>query len=382
MKLKNMWKRFWTLDVHNHEGFTLVELIIVIAILAILSTGAIAGYSAYVTKANKTADQSMIAEIKTVLQLKAYSEGVSNADFVILTQTGAEVGGDFAAAALEEAYGSNWADALKLKSDDWAAGAFLINIEDANLIAGSTFMTDATPDGLMQAVTNLTDAAGTVIGNYTGDVAAKLESLGMGDVADKLEATGLQPGTEAYNTAVSNLLVGQFAGAMSGLSVEEAMADSLAGTALMYASLYAYCETLPGDAGKNTMATINQYLSTRTDMDDLNTESFTEYVNTQLDAEFIDGFVTYGQGQGVADMQATLKIMGAVSNISGNYTNAEDLANANLYASDVVSQQLNEYVGAIKAVAQMDPALRAKLQNLGANDIAVVITVSKDGIVA
>ena len=52
MKLKNMWKRFWTLDVHNHEGFTLVELIIVIAILAILSTGAIAGYSAYVTSAN------------------------------------------------------------------------------------------------------------------------------------------------------------------------------------------------------------------------------------------------------------------------------------------------------------------------------------------
>ena len=271
MKLKNMWKRFWTLDVHNHEGFTLVELIIVIAILAILSTGAIAGYSAYVTKANKTADQSMIAEIKTVLQLKAYSDGVGNADYVILTKNGAQAGGDFAKKALADAYGSNWDSALKLKSDDWAAGAFLINIEDANLIAGSTFMTDATPDGLMQAVTNLTGAAGTVIGNYTGDVAAKLESLGMGDVADKLEATGLQPGTEAYNTAVSNLLVGQFAGAMSGLSVEEAMADSLAGTALMYASLYAYCETLPGDAGKNTMATINQYLSTRTDMDDLNT---------------------------------------------------------------------------------------------------------------
>ena len=31
MKLKNMWKRFWTLDVHNHEGFTLVELVIEVA---------------------------------------------------------------------------------------------------------------------------------------------------------------------------------------------------------------------------------------------------------------------------------------------------------------------------------------------------------------
>ena len=63
MKLKNMWKRFWTLDVHNHEGFTLVELIIVIAILAILSTGAIAGYSAYIKRANLAMDQQLLSEI-------------------------------------------------------------------------------------------------------------------------------------------------------------------------------------------------------------------------------------------------------------------------------------------------------------------------------
>ena len=382
MKLKNMWKRFWTLDVHNHEGFTLVELIIVIAILAILSTGAIAGYSAYVTKANKTADQSMIAEIKTVLQLKAYSEGVSNADFVILTQNGAEPGGEFVTEALYDAYGANWADALKLKSDDWAAGAFLVNVQDAELIANSTFLTTSKPEGLMQAITNLTGAAGSAISGYAGDVAAKLESLGMGAVADKLEATGLQPGTAEYNTAVSNLLVGQFAGAMSGQTVADVQNDPLAGTALMYATLFAYCETLPGDTGKNTMATINNYLSTRTDMNDLKKDAFAEYINSQMDSEFVEGFVAYGADQGAADMEATLKIMGAVSNISGNYTSAGDLSNANLYASDTISQQLNEYVGAIKAVAQMDPALRAKLQNLGANDIAVVITVSKDGIVA
>ena len=63
MNLKEKWKRFWTLDVHNHEGFTLVELIIVIAILAILSTGAIAGYSVYVERANKAADDALISEI-------------------------------------------------------------------------------------------------------------------------------------------------------------------------------------------------------------------------------------------------------------------------------------------------------------------------------
>ena len=69
MKLKNMWKRFWTLDVHNHEGFTLVELIIVIAILAILSTGAIAGYSAYIKSANNAAVEAVLSDISTAAVL-------------------------------------------------------------------------------------------------------------------------------------------------------------------------------------------------------------------------------------------------------------------------------------------------------------------------
>lgn len=382
MKLKEMWKRFWTLDVHNHAGFTLVELIIVIAILAILSTGAIAGYSAYIESANKTADQAMIAEIKNVLMLKAYSEGVSNADFVILTLDGeAQVGveGGFAEKALEEAYGSNWASALQLKSNDWLAGAFLVNLDDAALIANSTFLTTATPDGLMSAVTNLTGAASTVISGYGGDVAAKLESLGMGDVAAKLEATGLEAGTEEYNTAVSNLLVSQFAGAMNGLTVEEAMNDSLAGTALLYASLYAYCES-EGDT--TTMDTVNEYLASQDDMDNLTTNSFFNYIST-LDSDFVAGYDDYmTNGNGNSDMEATLKIMGAVSNISSGYTSASDLSNSNLYASDAVSSQLNDYVSAIKAVAGMDANAVAALKSLDPNEVAVVITVALDGTVA
>ncbi len=63
MNKKKGLRRFFTLDVHNHEGFTLVELIIVIAILAILSAVAVAGYSAYVQKANQSADDALIYEI-------------------------------------------------------------------------------------------------------------------------------------------------------------------------------------------------------------------------------------------------------------------------------------------------------------------------------
>ena len=46
-------------------GFTLVELIIVIAILAILSSVAVAGYSSYITKANDSAVESWAGNVKT-----------------------------------------------------------------------------------------------------------------------------------------------------------------------------------------------------------------------------------------------------------------------------------------------------------------------------
>lgn len=53
----------------KNGGFTLVELIIVIAILAILSTGAIAGYSAYIKSANDAAVNAVLGDIHTSVVL-------------------------------------------------------------------------------------------------------------------------------------------------------------------------------------------------------------------------------------------------------------------------------------------------------------------------
>lgn len=49
----------------KNGGFTLVELIIVIAILAILSTAAIAGYSTYIQSANDAAVNAVLSDIST-----------------------------------------------------------------------------------------------------------------------------------------------------------------------------------------------------------------------------------------------------------------------------------------------------------------------------
>ena len=53
----------------KNGGFTLVELIIVIAILAILSTGAIAGYSAYIDNANEAAMNAILSDVQTAVVL-------------------------------------------------------------------------------------------------------------------------------------------------------------------------------------------------------------------------------------------------------------------------------------------------------------------------
>ena len=53
----------------KNGGFTLVELIIVIAILAILSTGAIAGYSAYIKSANTATVEANLNDVYTAAVL-------------------------------------------------------------------------------------------------------------------------------------------------------------------------------------------------------------------------------------------------------------------------------------------------------------------------
>ena len=65
MDLTKKMKNFFTLTRKANGGFTLVELIVVIAIMAILAGVAVPAYSGYVEKANEAADQQQLAALNT-----------------------------------------------------------------------------------------------------------------------------------------------------------------------------------------------------------------------------------------------------------------------------------------------------------------------------
>ena len=67
----------------NNKGFSLVELIVVIAIMAILAAVAIPTFAGFITKANKGADQDFMAQTEYAITLA----NAANVDFKLVSVT-------------------------------------------------------------------------------------------------------------------------------------------------------------------------------------------------------------------------------------------------------------------------------------------------------
>lgn len=112
----------------KNKGFSLVELIVVIAIMAILVGVAVPVYSSYIEKANKSKDEQMVGEIVHALEIAATGDSWyktvtpgSAVGAVVLTPTGASVTGNktLIEKALIDTFGTDYATKLALSYDGW-----------------------------------------------------------------------------------------------------------------------------------------------------------------------------------------------------------------------------------------------------------------------
>ena len=353
MNFKKNWKRFWTLS-SAREGFTLVELIVVIAILAILAGVAVPAYSGYVTKANMQADMTLASEVAHALTLYYYANPGTTGGYVVLNQEGTDSTADaVGAAAMEAVFGAGWEKTAALKYNSWGSDGLLNLVagydeDTAKTIANSTFLTEATPEGIMNTVTNLTGLiSDRIVTSDLSQAATRLTTLLGPDssVVTTLNSLGMDSSDPDYATVVSNLLVGHFS---NELSSESGELSPLANLAITYGTLYAYSEA----TGDTTLIdALNKNLDNISYNQLSGDDCYDNCMAGLYEMESWSDYADYATEYGETDSNAFLEMMGAVSLVAGSYTDKDSLSDSNLYASDSVAQQVNSYVNAVKAVA-------------------------------
>lgn len=361
----------------GEKGFTLVELVVVIAILGILAGVGTVGYSGYVKKANMAADQQLVSQVANALQLQYYANPTAAAsDYVVLkVDADAEDGGkNFADPAMKAAFGDEWKKMTSLKYGEWSDDGLLSLVadytdEELAAIADSTFMTVATPKGLMTAVTDMTGIVSSVIAGSDLSQATNRLNILLGaesDTVKTLNSLNMQPTDADYPTVVSNLLVNEMANMMQNAE----NADNKLNTILyLYSAAYAYSQ-VSGDP-----AILNQ-LSTNLDgmsFDELNSDAYLEKCIAGMEDIGFSDFEEFQAATQDTDVAALSTMMGAVGHIAGSYKDKDSLVDPGLYASGAVAEQVNNYMTSVKAMVSMTPAERAALKNQ-ADTVMVFIT--------
>ena len=382
MKKNNFWKRFWTMDVHNHEGFTLVELIIVIAILAILSSVAVVGYSAYIKKANKQADVTLAAEIENALTLAMYSGELTSGDYVVIKYNGTAVAKNAndesiltAAAAMEAAFGAGWENSLKLKWDGWTVGV-AGDAEKMDMVFNSNFSPEKM-DVLLGQLQGVVGDASFYLEDRDIAVSAEIAEIMKQNGIDIEAGTILNEDTSmAAANAYVFLVAGQlgvydvqmddegnmspegetFIAGWAANNFDGASMDPVAAAAAKYASVLALAKYVDSKAGTTYENQLNVSADPRDDAD-LVLAAIQSSDNSDVQNALITYYAEGENGEIGAfynDAMAFLTYMQGVSDSSDNLLQNTDLSNGQYFVDGYVSDYVNSYLSISDVLAGAD----------------------------
>lgn len=183
----------------KNKGFSLVELIVVIAIMAILVGVAVPVYTSYIGKAQISADKNLVDEIVHATEIANAGDPFIGTAAIVLSNDGNAVvtGGTDAekqwlTTVLTNTFGADYAETLKLKYDEWGNG-----------VAVAQVMLDAlTADNISGAMSGIYGDADNL--SFTEEIPTLLGEIK--NVA--IEVAGIAAGGEAEDEVVIGIVNG------------------------------------------------------------------------------------------------------------------------------------------------------------------------------
>lgn len=347
--------------LRDKAGFTLVELIVVIAIIGILAGVGTVGYGGYIKRTNEGLDETLYKNIIYAGEIGKYENpGVTGR--VIVDKTGARVdavgaSGDAGVVEkwLKNAFGGDWAHTVKYRTDKYANGTYgtialpaqsvdLDDMQKANLEKFTQSNLSGHEKELADTANNLSKLFNTdFLGEATGEQAVNMLAGYMdGDEfeqfkTDLLSKTGKTNLNDLTNTEIANATVLHVAskakdmtaaGVLNTLNskgVDGVFTDygMLPSAALMYGTMVGYAKSdYASPEFKAAMQTpptgISQVM-----------KLFSDMTNTEKEPKINDYMQSTDKGA-AADMDGYL---GALR-IINNYDVKFDVSNPNAFNDD------------------------------------------------